>query len=113
MRLIDADALLKGKDDHQMISTHLIWNAPTVDAVPASDIDPAKCGWLKCGHWNQVSREYAAGEGAEMYAQCSVCGTIELVYTRAYAKRWKYCPYCGAMMDDLPRSAKCEEKKCD
>lgn len=33
MRLIDADALLKGKDDHQIISTHLIWNAPTVDAV--------------------------------------------------------------------------------
>ena len=32
-RLIDADALLKGKDDHQIISTHLIWNAPTVDAV--------------------------------------------------------------------------------
>lgn len=33
MRLIDADALLKGKDDHQIISTHLIWNAPTVDAI--------------------------------------------------------------------------------
>ena len=34
MRLIDADELLKGKEDHQMISTHLIWNAPTADAVP-------------------------------------------------------------------------------
>ena len=31
MRLIDADALLKGKNDHEMISTHRIWNAPTVD----------------------------------------------------------------------------------
>lgn len=33
-RLIDADALLKYKSDHETISTHLIYNAPTVDAVP-------------------------------------------------------------------------------
>lgn len=33
-RLIDADALLEGREDHEMISTHLIWNAPTIDAVP-------------------------------------------------------------------------------
>lgn len=33
-RLIDADALLEGRQDHEMISTHLIWNAPTIDAVP-------------------------------------------------------------------------------
>ena len=42
MRLIDADALLKGKDDHQIISTHLIWNAPTVDAVQV-----VRCGECK------------------------------------------------------------------
>lgn len=29
-RLIDADELLKHKTDHEMISTHLVWNAPTV-----------------------------------------------------------------------------------
>lgn len=33
MRLIDADSLLEGREDHELISTHLIWNAPTVDAV--------------------------------------------------------------------------------
>lgn len=33
-RLIDADELLKGHQDHEMISTHLIWNAPTVEAIP-------------------------------------------------------------------------------
>jgi len=33
MRLIDADELLKGKTDHEMISTHLIFNAPTVDML--------------------------------------------------------------------------------
>ena len=31
-RLIDADEVLKYKTDHEMISTHLIYNAPTVDA---------------------------------------------------------------------------------
>ena len=31
MRIIDADELLKGRTDHEMISTHLIFNAPTVD----------------------------------------------------------------------------------
>lgn len=33
MRIIDADELLKGKTDHEMISTHLIYNAPTVDVL--------------------------------------------------------------------------------
>lgn len=36
MRLIDADELLKHKSDHETISTHLIWNAPTVEAVPVN-----------------------------------------------------------------------------
>lgn len=34
MRLIDADSLLQGYEDHDFIDTHIIWNAPTVDAVP-------------------------------------------------------------------------------
>lgn len=43
MRLIDADELLKGKEDHQMISTHLIWNAPTADAI--SVVRCKDCRW--------------------------------------------------------------------
>lgn len=38
-RLIDANRLLKGKTDHDMISTHLIYNAPTVDAIPRECIE--------------------------------------------------------------------------
>lgn len=38
MRLIDADELLKHKTDHEYISTHLIYNAPTVDAVPTQSV---------------------------------------------------------------------------
>lgn len=33
MRIIDADELLKGRTDHEMISTHLIFNAPTADVL--------------------------------------------------------------------------------
>ena len=46
-RLIDADALLEGREDHEMISTHLIWNAPTIDAVPV-----VRC--VDCGRWNTI-----------------------------------------------------------
>ena len=49
MRLIDADKLLKKYEDHQMISTHIISNAPTVDAIPVD--------WLK---------KYVLIEGAYM-----------------------------------------------
>ena len=34
MRLIDADELLKGYQDHEPVSSHIIWNAPTVEAIP-------------------------------------------------------------------------------
>ena len=71
MRLIDADELLKGKEDHQMISTHLIWNAPTVDAVP-----------IKVARWK--------GRGFGDY-ECSLCCEITNGKPR-------YCPNCGADM---------------
>lgn len=50
VRLIDADALLEGREDHEMISTHLIWNAPTIDAVPV--VRCRDCKW-----WNDYYRE--------------------------------------------------------
>ena len=37
MRLIDADRLLQGYEDHDFIDTHVVWNAPTVDAEPVED----------------------------------------------------------------------------
>ena len=42
-RLIDADRLLQGYEDHDFIDTHIIWNAPTVNAVPV-----IRCG--ECKH---------------------------------------------------------------
>ena len=39
VRLIDADRLLQGYEDHDFIDTHIVWNAPTVDAIPVSFIN--------------------------------------------------------------------------
>ena len=73
MRLVDADELLKHASDHESISTHLIWNAPTVDPV-------------RHGRW-----EIPEGHGEARV--CSECGMI------CHADRamvYNYCPNCGA-----------------
>lgn len=82
-RLIDADELLKYKSDHEMISTHLIFNAPTVDAEP-----------VRHGKWC---------EGTECYSDdfivCSVCGeAFNVMDNDTY--RFDYCPHCGAKMGE-------------
>lgn len=84
MRLIDADALLKGKQDHEMISTHIVWNAPTIEAEP-----------IRHGHWDYVE-EFFADRWWNTY-RCSVCGHQE-DFEEPY--RMKYCPECGAKMDE-------------
>ena len=52
MRLIDADRLLQGYEDHDFIDTHIIWNAPTVDAVPVIRCKDCKFNkndmWVDC-----------------------------------------------------------------
>lgn len=76
-RLIDADELLKYKTDHEMISTHLIYNAPTVDAEPVRH-----AYWIRHEDW-----EEEGGCGWE----CSECGMGSEV-------DYKYCMRCGARM---------------
>ena len=63
MRPIDADALLKGKDDHEMISTHLIFNAPTLKVIKADVIDEIRDELQKLAddEWNQNVGNYAQG----------------------------------------------------
>ena len=74
MRLVDADELLKGKSDHEMISTHLIFNAPTVDAKPV-----VKGVWLE------------SDSGVSRLLVCSQCGEVVCC-------RGNFCPNCGADM---------------
>ena len=86
-RYIDADKLLKGYEDHELISTHLIWNAPTADVVE-----------VRHGEWIYGESE----EGHDGY-RCSECG--EFIpweydeYDIDFIKKVHYCPNCGARMD--------------
>ena len=59
MRLIDADRLLQGYEDHDFIDTHVVWNAPTVDAEPV-----IRC--KDCKHYYE--KEWVVGGGS--YTTC-------------------------------------------
>lgn len=115
-RLIDADELLKHKSDHETISTHLIWNAPTVDAIPVawlkkyaeehrSSLDEFRymfMDWamekaqtvdaepVRHGKWKQVSKPYVTS--ALRFYVCTECGEKSVGATN-------YCSHCGARMD--------------
>lgn len=84
MRLIDADPLLKGRQDHTYISTHEIWNAPTVDAEP-----------VRHGHWKPFDLSW----GRSIYS-CTNCGTAMEVPREMGEPIYNYCPYCGAKMNE-------------
>ena len=51
-RYIDAEELLKGYEDHELISTHLIWNAPTADVVEV--VRCKDCKWFNLNKWAKV-----------------------------------------------------------
>ena len=84
MRLIDADRLLQGYEDHDFIDTHVVWNAPTVDAVP-----------VRHGKWFI---------GTVPYFVCSECKNrtpLRWNERRGYVLDYRspYCPNCGAKME--------------
>ena len=78
MRLIDADRLLQGYEDHDFIDTHVVWNAPTVDAVP-----------VRHGKWIFGSTL------GHSWMKCSECCVSQDGQTLCFS----YCPNCGAKMD--------------
>jgi len=87
-RLIDADELLKGYQDHERISTHIIWNAPTVDAEP-----------VRHGFWDVYKwRDDKESPNTEM--TCSVCGITFFSPNDINADEFHYCPNCGRKMDE-------------
>lgn len=75
-RYIDADALLKHTTDHEMISTHLIYNAPTADVVEVVH-----------GEWVDYSDTW------KYRFECSLCKFHLMGYDKT-----NYCPNCGADM---------------
>lgn len=92
MRLIDADALFRDLREHK-----IPFNADINEAIiVAPTIDP-----VKHGHWahgREVSRDYVGDVCVSVYYDkwwCSKCN----YHVEGYPL-WKYCPCCGAKMDE-------------
>lgn len=63
-----------------------------VDCAPAADVQP-----VKHGRWIDTEPEYNYERHCSAHYQCSECGRrTGIKQTRTY----KYCPTCGARMDD-------------
>ena len=92
MRLIDADALLMDnswdfydENGNRNDACIAVENAPTVDAEP-----------VKYGHW--CFEEFPDGY---YHWECSECKKWFKEDSMSLAEEWKYCPNCGAKMDDV------------
>lgn len=52
----------------------------------------------KPGYW--IPDEAETGEGSNTY-RCSECGSVQtLLYGTPEENDWRYCPHCGAKMDE-------------
>lgn len=69
MRLIDADRLLQGYEDHDFIDTHIVWNAPTVDAVPVIRCKDCKCWYA--GENINYCRKFWDDDGEPKLYRCT------------------------------------------
>lgn len=102
MRPIDADALEKTlgewirnywtdvltDDDAGSEFADMIEHAETIDTNPT-----AHAHWISC--------ENETGEGSNTY-KCSACGEIQMIISGTPKENgWKYCPHCGAKMDEV------------
>lgn len=97
MRLIDADALFINLDGMMAVSptgyihgdtvADMISDAPTVDAVPVIDIEPAKHG-----KWKLIRME----DNGDGFYTCSNCDRGDI---HSPLVTVPYCWYCGARMD--------------
>lgn len=77
MRLIDADAIPEVSWDQKEEAAF----RATINKMPTIDAEP-----VRRGRW--IAKAYP-------WDACSLCGT----YVDGYYC-WRYCPYCGAKMED-------------
>ena len=98
MRLIDADALIQKRNhakaygkDMYVIGQGYVMDAPTIDAVP-----------VVRGYSYEDDETYS-GPGTSNYI-CSVCGEMQGTWKKGLAQnqKFKFCPWCGAKMEDKP-----------
>ncbi len=84
-RLISADDLVERayrlRLDSRELIAQMIESAPTVDAEP-----------VRHGHW-----EYHTRHQRDCVASCSVCRKRTTFF---FKNGTKYCPFCGAKMDE-------------
>lgn len=96
-RLIDADALHwrmgVNQDDEQIFYV----TGEDIDAAPT--IDPENL--RPTAHWIKDSEVENPYRGSGTKYHCSACGR-----RAGYKQRWiyKYCPHCGAKMEDTDES---------
>ena len=95
MRMIDADALLNGREfiiigsgDNVCIDIADIENAPTIEAEP-----------VKHGRWEERDRSGIAIRGFMVCSRCGVMMPVASV-SRYCLSRLNFCPNCGAKMDE-------------
>lgn len=85
MRLIDADALRRRKELRFSLMAAITTIQFLIDEAPTVEE-------RKRGHWIEHP-EHPIGD-------CSVCGERVPIYSGS--KKYKICPYCGAIMDGEP-----------
>ena len=91
MRLIDKDALetavfgeawYDNRDED--IAYELVSNCPAIDAVPV------------------VRGEWVKSDDYKGWLVCSACRDCYVDNAWVNGKKWRYCPNCGAKMEDKP-----------
>ena len=95
-RLIYADELMKYAHDvtlangarHRCIDATVIYDIPTVDAEP-----------VRQGKWIPRTAMTFFGTEETLCMMCSACGTDALT-GEGFEYMPKYCPHCGARMDE-------------
>lgn len=105
MRSIDADALIynieKIMELWQVSPSNMNISAETLilylKSMPV--IDPVKHGhWIKMGELDGEINGYKA---TVVHNQCSSCLSMTMSAFVAFRPTYKYCPYCGANMDEM------------
>ena len=99
-KLIYADDLLNAiRDDHNINGANFARIRRHIDAAPEVDAVP-----VVHGHWRDG---YALQKGKVVFhsIDCSECQSLFKSDSRAIVEYWKarfkICPFCGAIMDDV------------
>ena len=104
MRLIDADEVIRDlaslKYSKEYGKVGATYNLAIDDCIGEIKATPTAlyAEPVKHAHWIPDERE--TGEGSNTY-KCSACGEIQMLIEGTPKENgWKYCPNCGAKMDE-------------